>query len=487
MKFDKSTMTTVRGGGGICPVGGHAKFGSLDVAELAGLGKASEGKKRSLATVPDGFRLENTGIRVEFETVPDRGTEEQTREQFRGHVTSVMSSSSSSSTDNGTGLRHHRQELVKRNEPSWNGLHINLKDGEVLMVTIQSRTVTPTSTTSWKDVVSNVSIEPLQAFTVQDQDVVWFSTKVGTTTVWVELSLQRKSQNILEQSKGTRVAQKFRAKTKYAFQPSKRDEAEVKESSELLQSLLDQPNPMTMQDRVLMKHIWNKCLGWIDLTGEHFVETLFLRCPDLLAIFGDIPSELAFDMFISLFDKSIRALDERTEVVARESYRVVPLARPIDAPFKTIDQGFQQFAQLGMRPKHWKEARALFINTIRNANPYIEEPDVESLDQGGDSCAYRFYTWHILKPALMAIESLDEIFDDENNRKILKDSFAPLAVNKVRSGTLFYQNLFTLRPDVIPYFGTTDMDFLAGHLFEAIELLTEVLNNFEEVSRVSFL
>ena len=57
VKFDKSTMTTVRGGGGICPIGGHHKFGNLDVAELAGLGKASEGKKRSLSTVPMDFVL----------------------------------------------------------------------------------------------------------------------------------------------------------------------------------------------------------------------------------------------------------------------------------------------------------------------------------------------------------------------------------------------------------------------------------------------
>ena len=48
-----------RGGGGVCPIRGHASmFGKLNVADLAGLGKASEGKKRELHSIPDGYRLE---------------------------------------------------------------------------------------------------------------------------------------------------------------------------------------------------------------------------------------------------------------------------------------------------------------------------------------------------------------------------------------------------------------------------------------------
>ena len=75
------------------------------------------------------------------------------------------------------------------------------------------------------------------------------------------------------------------------------------------------------------------------MTGEHFVETLFLRCPDLLHTFGDIPSELAFDMFVSIIDLSIRKLDQRTEVIARETYSVMPLRPEVDAPFKTVEEG----------------------------------------------------------------------------------------------------------------------------------------------------
>lgn len=75
------------------------------------------------------------------------------------------------------------------------------------------------------------------------------------------------------------------------------------------------------------------------MTGEHFVESLFLRCPDLLATFGEIPAELAFDMFVSIIDLSVRDLDPNTEVIARESYRVMPLRPEVDAPFETLEEG----------------------------------------------------------------------------------------------------------------------------------------------------
>jgi len=97
-----------------------------------------------------------------------------------------------------------------------------------------------------------------------------------------------------------------------------------------------------------MKDIWNKCLGFIELTGEFIVEGLFLRCPDLLDIFGKITAELGYEMFVGLIDKAVRAMDERTEVIARETYSEMPLSRPEDKPFKTLEEGFQHFAQLGM-------------------------------------------------------------------------------------------------------------------------------------------
>lgn len=122
----------------------------------------------------------------------------------------------------------------------------------------------------------------------------------------------------------------------------------------------------------------------------------------------------------------------------------------------------------------------MFLVAIKNVNPYLEENDEELLALGADSCAYRFWTHRVMKPALLAIKAMDDIFESDESRTLLKESFEPLAADKVRSGILFYQELFKSHPEVMPYFGRTDMDFLAGHLFDAIELLINVVDDFEK-------
>lgn len=137
-----------------------------------------------------------------------------------------------------------------------------------------------------------------------------------------------------------------------------------------------------------------------------------------------------------------------------------------------------------MRPRHWKEARAIFLITMKHVNPYLEDNDLELLSMGRESCVYRFWTHRIMKGALLAIKQLDDVFDSEENMKILSKSFEPFSKDKVRSGMLFYEKLFDTHPAVIPYFGRTDMDFLAGHLFDAVELLSKVFNSFEKATPV---
>lgn len=121
---------------------------------------------------------------------------------------------------------------------------------------------------------------------------------------------------------------------------------------------------------------------------------------------------------------------------------------------------------------------------MKNVSPYLEDNDLELLSMGTESCAYRFWTHRVMKEALLAIKQLDEVFDSEENMEILSKSFEPLAQDKVRSGMLFYEKLFDTHPEVVQYFGRTDMDFLAGHLFDAVELLSKVLNSFEKATPV---
>mmetsp|Transcript_3234 Transcript_3234/g.7163 ORF Transcript_3234/g.7163 Transcript_3234/m.7163 type:complete len:1592 (+) Transcript_3234:138-4913(+) len=458
---------------------------NLNVRELASLGRTTKGKPRKLTQIPRGYRLETTGIRIDF-IKPSTSTATKLGEKvFRGLIYAVSLTKNESSSKQ---IMLRVLELPKRNTPWWNGLHLRLQENEQFIVEIQERQEGGTNTnTKWVDSFAPVTIEPLTAFTVQDEDIAWLKTSIDGTDfaksdlLFAELSLTKKSSTILNEAKDTNIMSRQRKLGSTKFEPSKPDAAEVKRNENMLHELLNTENPMTLQDQVHMKDIWNKCLGWIGMTGEHFVESLFLRCPDLLHhTFGEIPAELAFDMFVSIIDMAVRDLDNRTEVIGRESYRGAPLRPDIDAPFKTLDEGFMQFAQIGMQPRHWKEARVLFNIIMRNVNPYLEEDDEEMLCLGVESCVYRFWTHHIMKPALLAIKEVDDIFYSEDHRHKLSDSFKSLAEDKVRAGVLFYQNLFKTYPEVIPYFGRTDMDFLASHLFDAVELLVNVFNDFEK-------
>ena len=154
---------------------------------------------------------------------------------------------------------------------------------------------------------------------------------------------------------------------------NRHSEDEIAEDAAVLEALKKEKSEhdMSVIEKICMKDIWNKCTGWIDLTGEFLVEGLIMRCPDLTTVFGKTESELLFHMMVSIIDKSVRSLDERTEVIARETYHCLPLQPSIDAPFHTLEEGYKQFAQLGMRPSHWKEARALFVIAMQKANPYL--------------------------------------------------------------------------------------------------------------------
>ena len=60
-------------------------------------------------------------------------------------------------------------ELPRRSEPSWDGIHLRLDDGEKLAVRVQERI----GGSPWRDSFEAVTVEPLAAFAVQDRDVVW--------------------------------------------------------------------------------------------------------------------------------------------------------------------------------------------------------------------------------------------------------------------------------------------------------------------------
>jgi sulfite reductase alpha subunit-like flavoprotein/nitric oxide synthase oxygenase domain/subunit/hemoglobin-like flavoprotein len=260
-----------------------------------------------------------------------------------------------------------------------------------------------------------------------------------------------------------------RAGSERAGQPRQAEGEGRTEAAEALAAAEAMP-ALTPQEEVIVKDAWNKLLAFHEMLMEMFFERLLHEAPELIDAFGDAIDNLADD-FCGLFDLAVRRLQPHTENVLRESYRNVP-----GLPKMECDrvEGFAAlFADLGMRPRHWLTARKIWVWMLGDI-PYLEEYERETLRKGTHGAPYRFFTRHVLRPALEAIRAHDEALPPEVVEEMQRCGDA-LAVNATAVGLDFYRTLFTQHPEVVPYFARTDMDHLAGHLFKSIAFLTRTL------------
>ena len=247
---------------------------------------------------------------------------------------------------------------------------------------------------------------------------------------------------------------------------------------------VDMPG-LTAPEQVLVKDIWNKFLAYQDMLIELFFERLLHEEPELITYFGDA-IDLVPGYFAQLFDRSIRQLRPHTERVLRESYRGI-YPESADTT-KSVDDYAGLLADLGMRPQHWLTARRVWAWTLLQI-PNLEEYDRENLAKGANSAPYRFFTIAILAPALDSIKRYDEALTPEMI-SVLRHGGDLLAANARAIGTDFYRILFQTHPDIIPYFGRTDVDRLTEHLMQAVAFLVRsldsglaILNELRELSR----
>jgi sulfite reductase alpha subunit-like flavoprotein/nitric oxide synthase oxygenase domain/subunit/hemoglobin-like flavoprotein len=251
-----------------------------------------------------------------------------------------------------------------------------------------------------------------------------------------------------------------------------------------LDEWVDMPG-LTAPEQVLIKDTWNKFLAYQDMLVELFFERLLHEEPDLIAHFGDA-IDLVPGYFAELFDKSVRQLRPHTERILRESYQGIYPASS-DAT-KSVDDYTGLLADLGMRPQHWLTARRVWTWTLLQV-PHLEEYDRENLAKGAQSAAYRFFTMAILAPALDSINRYDEALTSDMV-STLRHQGDLLGANARAIGTDFYRILFQTSPDIIPYFGRTDVDRLTEHLMQAIAFLVrsldagvDILHELRELSR----
>lgn len=241
---------------------------------------------------------------------------------------------------------------------------------------------------------------------------------------------------------------------------------------------VDALTPLTAPEQVIVKDGWNKFVAFQDMLMELFFERLLYEEPLLVGYFGDAV-DLVPGYFAGLFDASVRQLMPHTERLLRESYRGVYPAPPGGA--KTVAEYATLLADLGMRPDHWLTARRVWTWTLSHI-PHLEEYDRENLSRGTRSATYRFFTLHILPPALAAINRYDDALPPAMIRAMQRADNL-LATDALATGIDFYRLLFQTHPEVMPYFGRTDMDNLAGHLMQTIGFLIRSLEMGQDTNQ----
>lgn len=230
------------------------------------------------------------------------------------------------------------------------------------------------------------------------------------------------------------------------------------------------PMTLTSVEGVIVKDTWNKLLAFHELMLEMFYERLLYKEPALLEIFNGAHDELP-RYFGEFFDWAVRATNPETEIILRESYKSLP--GNSGPACSTAAEFLDRFTYLGMLPRHWLLARVTWMWMLHEI-PYLEEYEKDDLRRGDKSAAFRFFSLAVLQPALDNVQRYDSALSESviSNMAVCG---AALATQSRVVGTAFYRLLFRRSPEVVGYFGRTDMEYLTGHLFEAIAFLIRTL------------
>lgn len=230
--------------------------------------------------------------------------------------------------------------------------------------------------------------------------------------------------------------------------------------------------PLTPQDEVIVKDVWNKLRAWKELQMEKFMKRLLLEEPELEYICGEALDSIT-DYFYEFFDCCVHQLQPYTQKVIGEPLMGVPPEK--GDSFDSVEDYGALFADIGMRPHHWLKAQQVWMWMLPSI-PYLEEYDRENLAQGTQSAVYRFFNSYVIVPMVAAMRRYEEALSPQMLQK-MADSWTVFTHNKQEMGMQFYQILFEKYPFVLPIFGRADMDYLSLHLFQSLEFLMRCLSS----------
>lgn len=76
-------------------------------------------------------------------------------------------------------------------------------------------------------------------------------------------------------------------------------------------------------------------------------------------------------------------------------------------------------AEQGFLLTHWEIVRDLWMDAMRSS-PYMEAYELQNMERGMASAAYRFFELHVLKPMAEAIAEMESLYQDESNSQLVR-------------------------------------------------------------------
>ncbi len=227
-------------------------------------------------------------------------------------------------------------------------------------------------------------------------------------------------------------------------------------------------------ERALVRDAWNKILPMAEMLLEMFFERLLLDRPHLAERFGPAADQARRE-FLGLIDLAARGIAPATERHLREGFAAAPGAE--DRLCRTMEEFGAFFSTYGLDASDWRAARDVFVWMAGSA-PYLEQMDRDELAKGPDSAHARFFEIHVAEPMLQVASAERAILTPAVVSEMKRDADAMLAAAR-DVGAFFYRRLFERHPELMPLFGTSDMNALSRHLVQSVAFLANQVDAWE--------
>lgn len=248
------------------------------------------------------------------------------------------------------------------------------------------------------------------------------------------------------------------------------------EATSALLALAEFAPPLSAADKVVISEAWNRMLPWRDMFMEGVaLRWLWVTEPEggLQRALGSRVHDLR-ELLFGLLDLAVRALHPERQTVHREAYR--PAHPDPTRECQTLPAYLRLFSELGVRPQWWVQWVDVVLWAFRTHAPYNTAVEREDLDKGRTASALgRFLATYIAQPAVQdGLDMRDQFRGAVYGTAGLIGHWLDRIRNDDERATLgqqFYRLLFAQHPELLDYFKSADMDRLALHVIQSIELV----------------